>query len=209
MEKMLVTQGLNELKTLDSRICRAITSTNFVAAAKTCEKKVTPNKTKEEFNADAISGYQSIVDLIARREAIKAAIVNSNAVTQVEICGEKMTVAKAIELKNSIDYRSMLLNEMKRQRDSEVVTVNKQNATMETKLDQLIVTSFGKESKTTVKTEDYDTIAVPYRKANEYSLVDPLEIDKKIEAEERYVEEFQATVDQVLQISNCITCIEL
>lgn len=54
-EKMLVTQALNELKLLDSRINREIRTASFVSAAKKSEKKVTPNVTKEEFNANAKS----------------------------------------------------------------------------------------------------------------------------------------------------------
>ena len=37
MEKMLVTQALNEIKLLDGRISRAINTGNFVAAAKLSE----------------------------------------------------------------------------------------------------------------------------------------------------------------------------
>ena len=48
MEKILVTQALNELKTLDSRIMRAINSATFVTSAKICEKNVTSNMSKTE-----------------------------------------------------------------------------------------------------------------------------------------------------------------
>lgn len=41
------------------------------------------------------------------------------------------------------------------------------------------------------------------------SLVDPLELDKKIAELEQYIEEFDATVDAKLQISNCITKIKV
>lgn len=47
------------------------------------------------------------------------------------------------------------------------------------------------------------------RKSGEVSLVDPLELDKKIAELEQYIEEFDATVDAKLQISNCITKIEV
>ena len=43
------------------------------------------------------------MDLIKRRDAITKAIVASNAVTEVTINGETMTVASAIELKTSIE----------------------------------------------------------------------------------------------------------
>lgn len=43
------------------------------------------------------------------------------------------------------------------------------------------------------------------RKSNEVSLVNPLDLETKIEELEAYIEEFTATVDAKLQISNCTT----
>ena len=102
MEKMLVTQALNELKLLDSRIEDATNNAIFVIAAKKNEKKVNPNLTKEDFEIRSKAFYQSIMDLIERRKKIKAAIVASNAVTKVTVHDEEMTVAEAIERKSTI-----------------------------------------------------------------------------------------------------------
>lgn len=207
MREMLVTEGLNELKTLDARIDRAIRNAEFVADAKDSDKKVTPAKTKEDFAADAKAAYDSINALIARREAIKSAIVASNAVAEVEICGEKMTVAKAIDTKNSIEYKQKLKDTMKRQLQNAKASMNKKNADLETKITKMVEASCSKDGK--VAPEDYEAIATPMRKNNEVSLVDPLELEKKIEELEAYIEEFTATVDAKLQISNCITKIQI
>ena len=206
MEKMLVTQGLNELKTLDNRIKRAIDNASFVASAKTSEKKVTPNVTKEEYVADAKSSLDSINDLIARREKIKSAIVESNANTIVEICGEKYSVAKVIDMKNSILYKKILLDKFKEEFASASMKMRKKNASMEDRINDLINTVYGKENKT--KPEDVDSIVIPYREREEYSLVDPIDIEEAIKKLEDYIEEFESTVDSKLQISNCITTIE-
>jgi hypothetical protein len=194
---------------LDNRIIKTISNTSFVTYAKTSETKVTPNKTKTEFTEEAVSGYDSIIGLIERREKIKAAIVASNASTLVEICGKDVTVAAAIDMKNSISYKKRLLNSMKSQYDSSVVNVSRRNETMESKIDDLVATAFGKESKTKVNEDDYRSIADPYRTANEVSLVDPLDIAKKIKSYEEYIEEFESTVDAKLQVSNCVTYIEI
>lgn len=209
MERMLVTHGLNELKTLDARIYRGISEASFVATAKTSEKKVTPNLTKEEFNVKAKADFQSVNDLILRREKIKAAVVDSNAKTEVEICGEKYTVAKVIDMKNSIAYKKSLLDKMKTQFLGAESMMNKNNALMEQKIDQLVTAAYSKESKTTIKPEEYSSIADPYRAGNEFSLVDPLNIRDEIENLQKHIEEFEANVDSVLQISNCVTYIEL
>lgn len=208
MEKMLVTQALNELKTLDSRISRAIRDASFVGAAKTSEKKVTPACTKEEFIEKAKAAFDSVNALIDRREKIKAAIVESNAKTFVEVCGDTYSVAKLIDMKNSISYKKKLLAKMVEQvREAEIV-MNRQNVAMEQKIDQLVTTAFGKESKTSIKEDDYNSIAKPYRESNEFSLVDPIGIKDKIKELEDFIEEFEATVDAKLQVSNCVTFIE-
>jgi hypothetical protein len=208
MEKMLVTQGLNELKTLDARILRAISGAKFIDAAKTSEKKVSPSVTKEDFNKSAQADFDSINSLIDRREKIKAAIVESNARTLVEVCGKEYSVAKIIDMKNSITYKKRLLNQMVNQVEIAETTMNRQNASMEQKIDSLVSQAFAKESKTSIKEDDYNSIAKPYRENNEYSLVDPIGIKEQIKKLEEFIEEFEATVDSKLQVSNCMTFIE-
>lgn len=207
--KMLVTEGLNELKTLNSRINRAIETANFVDYAKTSCDKVTPAKTKEDFKNEALAARDSIFDLIRRRELIKAAIVASNAVTEVEICGKKMTVAEAIETKNSIQYKKGLLTIMSEQYESALAGMNRKNTEMEKKIDDMVMVTFGKDRKEPVSATEYDAIAKPYRASNEYSLVDPIGIADEIKKLQEYIEEFEATVDSKLQISNCITTIDV
>lgn len=204
---MLVTEALNELKTLDSRINREIDKAHFVAAAKLCETKVNPYTTKDDFSNDAKAAWQSINDLIKNKENIKAAVVLSNAVTYIEVDGIKMTVAAAIELKSSIEYQRDLLLKMKKERDNALRTMNTANIAMEDQINRLLETACGKD--TTVKSENYSSIAVPYKANNEYGLVDPLRIEEKIEEMEKRIEGFLSNVDSVLQISNCITEIKL
>lgn len=204
---MLVTEGLNELKLLDSRIRSGINGAHFVASAKTVEKKVTPNVTKEEFIANAEASYQSITDLINRRAAIKAAIVSSNAETMVEVNGENMTVATAIEMKNSIEYEKGLLNAMKNNLSDATARMNSSNARLEMDLDEKTNALLGKDGKT--KREDFAPLIASLRADGEYSLVDPLNAQEKIDALSERIEGFLSQVDSVLQISNCITQIEL
>lgn len=208
MERMLVTQALNELKLLDSRISRAINTATLIEAAKTSCSKVSSGVAKEEFIEKAHASNNSVLDLIKRREMIKSAVIESNAKTMIEICGASVSIARAIDMKGSIVYYKQLLTRMISQRDAAKLLVVSQNVAMEGKIDQLVTTAFGKESKQNIKPEDYDSIAVPYRTSNEYSLVDPLCLDKKIEELERYIEDFESNIDSKLQVSNCVTYIE-
>lgn len=208
MEKMLVTQALNELKTLDARIRRATTGAVFVAASKTSDKNVNPNTTKEDFIKNAKAAQDSIRDLISRRAKIKAAVIAANAQTEIEVCGVVHTVADVIDMKSSIGYWRHLLLVYKQQMERATAEMNRANLNMEAKIDQLIETTFGKESKTSIKPEDYAAIATPYRSNNEVSLVDPIDIAAEIKSLEDFIEEFTSTVDSKLQISNCTTFIE-
>ena len=205
-EKMLVTKALNELKLLDSRIYNEIRSAQFVSAAKTIEKKVNPHCTKEEFKQQAEASFQSITDLIARRGRIKAAVVDSNAKTKLTVNGQEMTVAEAIELKTSIDYEVSLLNTLKSQRNTAQSAAVKNNLALEERIDKYIESMLGKEAKG--KKDDYSEMIEPIREANEFSIVDPIGVDKKIEELENRIIGFKSEVDSALQISNCITWIE-
>lgn len=208
MEKMLVTQALNELKTLDSRIMRAINSATFVTSAKICEKNVTSNMSKEDFNKNTKADLQSIDDLINRRKNIKAAIVLSNAVTMVTVANVEMTRAAAIERKTSIEYERSLLRQMKNQYLTAQQKVNAKNTEMEAAIERLVATAFGKDSKTNIKSDDYSAIADPYKEKNEWGLVDPIDILNQITKREEEIDAFINEVDSALQISNCTTYIE-
>ena len=78
-EKMTVHKALAELKTMDDRISKAISSTTFVLAAKHSAEKINGVKVSD-FKDKMRSGYQKVTDLIKRRDAMKRAVVLSNAV---------------------------------------------------------------------------------------------------------------------------------
>ena len=208
MEKMLVTVALNELKLLNSRIIKEIDRGSFISSAKKSSPKVSPAMSKEEFIEEAKSKFNSVKDLIEHRAKIKAAIVDSNAKTEVEIDGVKMTRADAIERKSSINYEKLMLNELKDQLNIHTAKVNSSNYEVDNKIDSLVQAAYGKEGKNNIKQEDYDAIAKPYREANEWDIVDPLNLKDVIEEMEKRIDGFESNVDSALQISNCTTYIE-
>lgn len=206
MEKLLVTQALNELKLLDNRIINEIARSKFVTSAKTVESKITPYLTKEEFVKKAKGGFDSVNALMERRAKIKAAVLESNSVTKVEINGVTMTVAEALELKNSIVYKEELLEQLKLQYSSATTDMTRKNVELEKKIDNILETMVSKDAKT--KKEDFTEITDPMRQNGEYSLVDPLRVQDIIEKLRDEISGFKSNVDAVLQISNCITYIE-
>lgn len=208
MEKMLVTQGLNELKLLDSRIRKGISESTFVTSAKKSSDNVGNGLSKDDFKSNSVSSLQSICALIARRSKIKKAIIKSNACTNVVIDGKTYTVAEAIDMKSAIEYDEDLLFTIKDQYASASRNVQRNNAVVEEKLEKLILTGFGKERKDKVGSDYYNAIAIPFMKSNEFEIVDPIDSLNLINKKEEEISAFKSTVDSVLQVSNCTTYIE-
>ena len=209
MEQILVTKGLNELKLLDSRINRKIEEGEFIAAAKLSVQNVNGKITKEAYKANAKADYQSIVDLIKRRNNIKSAIIQSNAVTKVDIAGKIMTVAEAIDKKSSIEYEISLLEKLTMQYKTSSDIIIKENEKVDYSIEQLLNTAYGKEGKEKITQASYDAIAEPYRKANEYALVDALDGEQLIKEMNQNIQRFLSEVDTALQISNSTTIINI
>ena len=76
-EKMTVHRALAELKTLDSRIHKAIQSAKYCAAVRHNDGKI-EGVTVEEYKRKIKSDFQSVKSMINRRNAMKRAVVLSN-----------------------------------------------------------------------------------------------------------------------------------
>lgn len=203
--EMTITRGLSELKLLDSRIQRKIGESKIVIQNKKSSNKVGNITTKEEFISNAKSEYQSVLDLIERRKVIKSAIVASNASTMISISSKNMTVAEAIERKESIKYDQQLLNNLEVQFRSATSFANKENEKVEASLEQVILVAFGKENKQKVSESDIEVISKPYREQNQFEILDPMGVEKIIKDMKDDIESFMFEVDFILSESNTIT----
>lgn len=204
VEKMTIHKALCELKILDSRINNAISSARFCLANKHSNEKVN-GVTVEEYQETMKASYNKASDLIRRREAIKRAVVLSNAKTIVKIGGKEYTVAEAIEMNNhGIDLKLQLKNAMKKQYDSAMTTIISKNSVVDDKATEYVVGLFGqKESKTA--NEEYEKAKKSYIEANTMELIDPIEILNKIEALDTEIADFTTEVDSALSVSNALT----
>ncbi len=204
LEKMTIHKALCELKILDSRINNAISSARFCLANKHSNEKVN-GVTVEEYQETMKASYNKASDLIRRREAIKRAVVLSNAKTIVKIGGKEYTVAEAIEMNNhGIDLKLQLKNAMKKQYDSAMTAIISKNSVVDDKATEYVVGLFGqKESKTA--NEEYEKARKSYIEANTMELIDPINILEKIEALEVEIADFTTEVDSALSVSNALT----
>lgn len=206
--KMSITQALSELKLLDSRISKGINGSGFCAPCMN-GTKINGTTTPEEAEKAFKNNWQSATDLIKRRANMKSAIVKSNAETEVEIGGGKMTVAEAIERKSSIKYDQLLLAKLKEDFRRATATVVQGNEQARAKAQQSLDTVLGKDNTKTPSKEELAAIFDPVFARYEYKMVDPLGIEKKIEELEENIESFLNNVDFILSTSNAITQIEI
>lgn len=197
-----ITRALSELKLLDKRINTAIQSSEFAGMA-VGKKPVQGYFSDEDFNTRVQANWDSVNALIARRDAIKSAITLSNATQEVVVNGVTMTVAKAIDMKNSIGYKKLLLQKMKNDYTTVLVAVSRKNQDVDNKLEQQLAVLYGRDAKVT--DTEREMVTKPYREEHEAKFHDPIKLRDKIEALESEIVGFESEVDFVLSESNTIT----
>ncbi len=206
--EMTITRCLAELKLLDKRINDTIGSGMFVKTNKMSSEKVADIFTKEDFNKNAKSNFDSIEDLIKRRKQIKSKIVKSNAETKVMIGNTEYTVAEAIERKSSLEYDKNLLKELERQYNRELSTLNRQNEVVNAQMEQSVASLY-QNSDAKDKNEQIKQYKENYLLTQGYEMVDPLNIVSIIKKLKEDIEDFEFNVDFALSESNSITKIDI
>lgn len=209
--KMSVTRALVELKTLDTQINRAVTQGVFVTVTKGLNDQKVVNDGKRTSVEDAtrqIQGsFDKVSELIERRQKIKSAIVKSNANTLVQIAGREMSVAEAIELKTSIANKQEFLAALQRQVGTAVYTVETSNKALDEQINKLLEATFGKDKK--VSEEESKVIIDSQKKTKVLEVLDPFNIQKKIEELNSEIESVTSQLDFILSESNAKTEIEV
>jgi hypothetical protein len=211
-ETCTIHKALAELKTMDDRIAKAIRETSYVLAVKHSAEKIN-GMTVSNFKDKMRSGYQKVADLIARRDAMKRAVVLSNATTKVKIGDNEYTVAEAIEMKNhGMEFKSDLLRQMNlAYTTAQNELIRNGGEVLEKKAEQYVLAVIAaqpKDSKMSVDSDAMKTLRQTYIDNNTYDLVDPMDIAKVMEKLDAEINEFNAEVDAALSCSNALTVIE-
>lgn len=207
-EKMTVHEGLSTLKTLNKRIAKEINSCVFVNSNKHSNVKI-HGRTIDDYKNEIKSNYQTVTDLIKRREALKRAITLSNATTTVTISDKIMTVAEAIEYKNTgIEFKQQLLDAITEQYNKTKYLVDANNGvTLEDKADNYVQRMFGnKESG--VDNTVISQAKQQYIDNNTLDIIDPLNVSKIMQELQDEIDLFKSKVDSALSTSNALTMIE-
>lgn len=211
-EQMTVHKGLAELKTIDGRINKAISEGVYVIANKHSNEKI-KGKSISDFKEAMKSSYQKATDLINRRNALKRAIVLSNANTKVTVGGVEYTVAEAIEMKNhGMEFKATLMRTMAYQNDSAQTEINRNSGdAIEKRAEQYVLSVIQaqpKDSKMTVDSDAMKALRKTYIENNTYDLIDPLNVADLIEKFTEEINEFNTEIDAALSVSNALTVIE-
>jgi hypothetical protein len=208
-ESMTIHQALVELKTLEKRIRSAIQEGGFVTANKHSNAKINGIPV-QEYAADVESRYQKITDLIRRREAIKCAVVISNAVTTVEVGDKTYTVAEAIEMKNhGLDNKSTLMTQLSMEYTAAKRMADRaNNEELERRAEDHIKNMFG---NTDMKgaSEEVKRAREEFIKAQTMELVDPIGVRARVEELNEEITIFRTNVDAALSVSNALTTITI
>lgn len=210
--KMSITRALVELKNLDNKIKQAIQGVHFigVTTGKDNNKKVFIPSGNDVASAQQLiqGNFDKATQLIANRQKIKAAVVKSNAVTEVKLAGKLLTVAEAIETKTSLPYKELLLTTLVQQANSANAHVTNINNKMNEDIDKALQVVYGNE-KGKVQSEMYEQVAEPQRKQKEGAILDPAKIDLKIKSLQEEIQTIKSELDFVLAEINAKTEIEV
>lgn len=208
-ETMTVHKGLSELKILDARIEKELGEAKFVVANKHNNQKIN-GKSIASFVDAANEKYQSIRTLINRRNAIKRAITNSNAVATVTVGGTTYTVAEAIDMKSTgISYYKNLLAVIDNQYRGAVKLAEKENnSNLEAKADTYLTTMYsGSELKN--MSDEIIKVRDAFIASQTIDIVDAIESVNTITSLRNTIDGFMSEVDSALSVSNALTTIDV
>lgn len=212
MTKISVTRALAELKVLPDRIktaSQALASTAVdVKVGRTSKVTRTSGVSLETFEQNQLKAFQSLNDLIKRRERLKALVIKSNAATTVNFLGETITVAEAIERKSSLELKGQVLTHLRAYRSNAETVKNSLNARLDESIEKQLNTLFGND-KGKVDQASVEAVQNTLRDRQEASIVGLENLDKQIETLYNQVQAEQVELDFLLSEINAKTEIEI
>lgn len=189
---MSVTAALQELKMMRKRVDEKRVSVTFVTTSESRDQATS-----------AVSTLQSIRDLMARIRRLDGRIKQSNAVTKVCVGDDTYTVAEALALKEQMILYTSLRDELRSQYRKATDEINFYNQQAQSRLDNLLRSHFGKDSKTSPA--DHDALTAHFQKNNSIKLVDPINAERVIQEMTDFIDTFTQNVDVALAESNALT----
>lgn len=204
-EKMTIHKALCELKTLDDRIKKCINGAFYVFANKHSNVKMS-GMTLTAYCDEIKAAYQRTTDLIKRRDAIKRAVVLSNAATKVQVGGKEYTVAEAIEMKNhGIKMLQDVLKKLEYDNTRARREADENNGEMlEMRADEYVKSLYGNTDMKNAS-DEIKKVRADFITAQTYEIVDPINIKAEMDRLDKEISGFMVDIDSALSVSNALT----
>lgn len=200
---MSIHRALAEIKLYDKKIYDTMNK-KFVMAEKTRYTKI-DGVSRDELEMTMEANLQSLMSLMTNRQRLKNAIVVSNTNTFVNIAGEPMSVADAIERKNFLDIKKTVMQNL----ISQFNRANAQVLAYENGFQEGLERYINAATRETANAELIASLTKSYKELNEVELINPCELHKVIETMKEEIEKFENEVDYALSESNAVTMIEV
>lgn len=217
-KKMLVTQALDQRDLLVKKICDKIRKASFTETKKHNEEKVMERRvTQKEFEKEARSSYQQIIDLIHWYDKVDQAILRSNAETIIETSYGTMSIANALALRSRLNcsnaydsdsnFEGNLMMKLQEELNEKIRVMEQKNKGLQNTAETMRLSILGKDAKT--KDETPLKVVDVYVQENTTELIDPLNVRKKIDELNKRRETILNELDTKIKVSNATTFVEI
>lgn len=217
-KKMLVTQALDQRDLLVKKICDKIRKASFTETKKHNEEKVMERRvTQKEFEKEARSSYQQIIDLIHWYDKVDQVILRSNAETIIETSYGTMSIANALALRSRLscsnaydsdsNFEGNLMMKLQEELNEKIRVMEQKNKGLQNTAETMRLSILGKDTKT--KDETPLKVVDVYVQENTTELIDPLNVRKKIDELNERRETILNELDTKIKVSNATTFVEI
>lgn len=215
MEKMIVTQALDERDLLKKKIRDAIVKCDFVAVQKPGDDVIAQDKQKvADYEAEVKASFQSIRDMMDRYTRLDAAILLANATTKIEVAGKTMTRAAAINLRKMMkgqgladtDFTDAMIRKMTTDLDRARLKIAKSQEVADRQREVMSNSLVSSDKK--VLSEDNLKSITAYCDNLVLKLVDPIDIEKTIADMQEKWDNLTTNLESAIRISNATTYVE-
>ncbi|WP_278907977.1 hypothetical protein [Faecalicoccus pleomorphus] len=217
-KKMLVTQALDQRDLLVKKICDKIRKASFTETKKHNEEKVMERRvTQKEFEKEARSSYQQIIDLIHWYDKVDQAILRSNAETIIETSYGTMSIANALALRSRLscsnaydsdsNFEGNLMMKLQEELNEKIRVMEQKNKGLQNTAETMRLSILGKDTK--AKDETPLKVVDVYVQENTTELIDPLNVRKKIDELNERRETILNELDTKIKVSNATTFVEI
>ena len=215
MEKMIVTQALDERDLLKKKIRDAIAKCDFVAVQKPGDDVIAQDKQKvADYEAEVKASFQSIRDMMDRYTRLDAAILLANATTKIEVAGKTITRAAAINLRKMMkgqgladtDFTDVMIRKMTTDLDRARLKIAKSQEVADRQREVMSNSLVSSDKK--VLSEDNLKSITAYCDNLVLKLVDPIDIEKTIADMQEEWDNLTTNLESAIRISNATTYVE-